>query len=227
MKNSCRRPVCRVLVTSGMQCDNCKGWFHEAFTDLTATADNRLSKSDHKWESVTCSTDAVVLLSNIIILLTSQQSKSSANVVTDSHKTGRQITVRNQNKNRDVDRPAIDGACIRTIDETLKLSNILMSTVPDSLSELGPHSSSSLNASVVPKYSVGDWTHVKKARTDQASPSTLNIIAVAWKSTGDLIAQSTPKNVRPVIKEPRIHKRASTSKQQAAESETTDKSGKT
>ncbi|VDP45584.1 unnamed protein product, partial [Schistosoma margrebowiei] len=32
-----------------MQCDNCKGWFHEACTDLTSTAYNRLSKSDQKW----------------------------------------------------------------------------------------------------------------------------------------------------------------------------------
>ncbi|VDP52143.1 unnamed protein product [Schistosoma margrebowiei] len=32
-----------------MQCDNCKGWFHDACTDLTSTAYNRLSKSDQKW----------------------------------------------------------------------------------------------------------------------------------------------------------------------------------
>ncbi|VDP20480.1 unnamed protein product [Schistosoma margrebowiei] len=76
MKNSCKRFGCRFAVTSGMQCDNCKGWFHEAYTDLSATAYNRLSKSNHRWECVTCSTDAAVLLSNIIVLLTGLQKES-------------------------------------------------------------------------------------------------------------------------------------------------------
>ncbi|VDP36931.1 unnamed protein product [Schistosoma curassoni] len=51
----------------------------------------------------------------------------------------------------------------------------------------------------------------------------LNIPAVERKSAGNLVAQSTPKNVRPVIKEPRSQKRAPTSKQQGAKPERTGK----
>ncbi|VDP19871.1 unnamed protein product [Schistosoma margrebowiei] len=58
MKNSCKRPGCRFAVATGMQCDNCKGWFHEACTDLTSTAYNRLSKSDQKWASVSSSRES-------------------------------------------------------------------------------------------------------------------------------------------------------------------------
>ncbi|VDP69812.1 unnamed protein product [Schistosoma curassoni] len=128
-----------------MQCRNCKVWFHEACTDLTATAYNRLSKSDHKWECITCNTDDVVLLSNIIVLLTGLRS---------------------------------------------------------------------------------DWSHVNRAKKDQVSPSKPNIPSVVRKSTGDLASHSTPKNVHPVIKEPRFQKRALTSKQQGAEPERTGKPGK-
>ncbi|VDP55596.1 unnamed protein product [Schistosoma curassoni] len=70
---------------------------------------------------------------------------------------------------------------------------------------------------------LGDWTHVNRAKKDQVSPSKLNIPSVVRKSTGDLVEQSTPKNVRPVIKEPRNQKHASTSKQQGAEPELTGK----
>ncbi|VDO94878.1 unnamed protein product [Schistosoma margrebowiei] len=74
---------------------------------------------------------------------------------------------------------------------------------------------------------VGDRTHVDRAKKNQASPSKLSISSVVWKSTGDLVAQSTPKNVLPVIKGPRIQTRASTSNQQGAEPESTGKPGKT
>ncbi|VDP31432.1 unnamed protein product [Schistosoma margrebowiei] len=210
-----------------MQCDNRKGWFHEAYTDLTATTYNRLSRSDHKWECVTCSTDAAVLLSNIIVLLTGLQSKLSANLGKDSQKMGRKTRERIKNENRDIDRSTNDGASNSINDDTLKLSTMITTTVLDSLSKLGSHSSRSLNATVVPKNSVGDWTHVKRARKGQASQSNLNIPAVEWKSTGDLVAQSTPKIVRPVIKEPRIHKRASTPKQQGVKPERNEKPGTT
>ncbi|VDO81930.1 unnamed protein product [Schistosoma margrebowiei] len=219
MKNSCKRPGCCFAVTSVIRYDNCKGWFHEACTDLTATAYNILSKSDHKWECVTCSTDAEVLLSNIIVPLTGVRNKLSANFENDSHKTGGQTRARNEKQNRDVDRYAIDGACISTNDDTLKFSTIITSTVIDSLIKLGSPSSESLNATVVPKNTVGDWTNVNRTKKNQASPSKLNNPRVVWKSTGDLVTQSTSKNVRPVIKEPRIQKRASTSKQQGAKPE--------
>ncbi|VDO50854.1 unnamed protein product [Schistosoma margrebowiei] len=102
----------------------------------------------------------------------------------------------------------------------LKLSTIITSIAIDS------PSSGSLNATVVLKNSVGDWTHFNRAKKNQASPSKLTIPGVLQKSS-DLVAQSTLKNVRPAIKEPRIQKRGSTSKQQDAEPERTGKPGKT
>ncbi|CAI2726671.1 unnamed protein product [Schistosoma spindalis] len=227
MKNSCKRPGCRFAVTSGMQCDNCKGWFHETCTDLTATAYKRLSKSDRKWVCVTCNTDAVVLLSNIIVLLTGLRNKLSVNLETDSHKIGRQTRARNENKNRDVDKSTIDGTRISTNDDMLKLSTIITSTIIDSLTKIGSPSSGSSNATVVPKNSAGDCNHAIRANKDQVSPSKVDIPSVVRTSTGALIAQSTPKNVRPVIKKPTIQKPASTSKQQRTESERTGRAGKT
>ncbi|VDO55384.1 unnamed protein product [Schistosoma margrebowiei] len=112
-------------------------------------------------------------------------------------------------------------------DDTLKLSTMSTTTVLDSLSKLRSQSSKTLNSTVVPKNSVGDWTHVKRAKKGQASQSKLNIQAVERKSTGDLVAQSTHKIVRPVIKEPRIHKSASTPKQQGAKQELSEKPGTT
>ncbi|VDP51837.1 unnamed protein product [Schistosoma mattheei] len=221
MKNSCKRPGCRFAVTTGMECDNCKVRFHGACTDLTATAYSRLSKSDHKWEFVTCRTDSVALLSNIIVLLTGLQSKLSANLGKDSQKMGRQTRERIENENRDVHRSTNAGAGNSINDDTLKLSTMITMTVLDSLSKLGSHSSRFLNTAAVPKNSVGDSTHVKRAEKDQASQSKLNIPYVERKSTGDLVAQSTPKNVRPVIKEPEIQKRALTSKQQGIKPEPT------
>ncbi|CAH8544745.1 unnamed protein product [Schistosoma haematobium] len=170
MKNSCKRPGCRFAVTTGMQCDDCKGWFHEACTDLTATSYNKLSKSDQKWVCVTCSTDAVVLLSNIIVLLTGLRNKLSVNLDNTSKKSGRQTRACDGLKNRDVDRHTNDGASINTNDDVLRLSTIITSTVLDSLSKLGSPSSGSLDTTVVPKNPVGDSTHVKRAHKNQASP---------------------------------------------------------
>ncbi|VDO76395.1 unnamed protein product [Schistosoma curassoni] len=140
---------------------------------------------------------------------------------------GRQTRERIENKNRDVNRSTDDGACNSINDDTLKLSTMITTTVLDSISKLGSHSSRSLNATVVPKKSVDDWTHVKRAKKVQASQSKLNIPAVERKSTGDMVAQSTPKIARPVIKEQRIHKRASTPRQQGAKTERTGKPGTT
>ncbi|VDP35326.1 unnamed protein product [Schistosoma margrebowiei] len=131
---------------------------------------------------------------------------------------GRQTKERIEYENRDVDRPTNDGACNSINDDTLKLSTMITTTVLDSLRKLGSHSSRSLNATVVPKNSVNDWTHVKRVKNNQASQSRLNIPSVERKSNGDLVAHYTPKNVRP-----RIHKRASTPKQQGAKSERTAK----
>ncbi|VDP17144.1 unnamed protein product [Schistosoma margrebowiei] len=65
----------------------------------------------------------------------------------------------------------------------------------------------------------------EKTTSVAAASEAMNISAVERQSTGDLVAQSTPTNVRPVIKEPRIHKRASTAKQQGAKPECTGNPG--
>ncbi|VDP01981.1 unnamed protein product, partial [Schistosoma curassoni] len=92
---------------------------------------------------------------------------------------------------------------------------------------LGSPSSGSLNTTVVPKNPVGDSTHVSGAQKNQVSPPKLSIPSVVVrKTTGDLVAQSTPKNVRPNIKEPKIQKRALTSKQQGIKPEPVGKPGK-
>ncbi|VDP40269.1 unnamed protein product [Schistosoma margrebowiei] len=145
----------------------------------------------------------------------------------DSQKMGRKTRERIENENRDVDRSTNDGAWNSISDDTLKLSTTIKTTVLDALSKLGSHSSRSLNVTVVPKNSVGDWAHVDRVEKNQASQSKLNIPAVERKSTGDLVAQSTPNIVRPVIKELRIHKRASTPKQRRARPERTEKPGMT
>ncbi|CAH8642604.1 unnamed protein product [Schistosoma margrebowiei] len=227
MKSSCKRPGCRFAVTTGMLCDNCEGWFHEACTDLTATAYNRLTKSDQKWVCVTCSTDVVVLLSNIIVLLTGLRNKLSVNLDNDSKKTGRQTRACDGYKNRDFDRYTIDGASINTNDDVSRLSTIITSTVLDSLSKLGSPSLGSLNTTVVLKNPVGNSTHVKKAQKNQASPPKPSNPSVAVrKITGDLVAQSTPKTVCPVNKESKPQKRTLTSKQQVIKLEPIVKPGK-
>ncbi|VDP53433.1 unnamed protein product [Schistosoma margrebowiei] len=203
-----------------MHCDNCKGWFHEACTDLTSTAYKRLRKSDRKWVCVTCSTDAVVLLSNIIVLLTCIRNKLSVNLDNDSKKTGRQTRAFDGYKNRDVDRYTIDGASINTNDDVSRLSTIITSKVLDSPSKLESPAQG-------PEIPVGDSTQVKKAQKNQASPPKPSNLSVAvQKLTGDLVAQSTHKTVRPVKKEPEPHKRTLTSKQQVIKHESAVKPGK-
>ena len=226
MKNSCKRPGCRFAVTSGMQCDNCKGWFHETCTYLTAAAYSRLSKSDRRWVCVTCNTDTVVMLGTIITLLTGLRDKLSKNSVNDSIMTGNKAGTHRANKKKDTDRSVIDGAVNSTSDDVLKLSTILTSTVIDSLSKLGSPRERSLNETVVPKNPVGGWTHVNRSNKAQASPPKLNVPSIVRKSIDALAAQSTPKTVRPVITEPRNRKRASTSKQQDTKPRRPGKPGK-
>ena len=69
LKNSFRRPGCRLAVTSGMQCDKSKCWFHDAFTDPTVTAYDTCDKSGRRWVYGTWNMDAEDWLSTIIILL--------------------------------------------------------------------------------------------------------------------------------------------------------------
>ncbi|CAH8598658.1 unnamed protein product [Schistosoma rodhaini] len=128
MKNSCKRPGCHFAVTSGMQCDNCKGWFHEACTDLTATAYSRLRKFDRRWVCVTCNTDTVVMLGTIITLLTGFRDKLSKNLVNDSIMTGNKAGTHRANKKKDTDRSVIDSVVNSTSGDVLKLSTILTST---------------------------------------------------------------------------------------------------
>ncbi|VDP52929.1 unnamed protein product [Schistosoma mattheei] len=171
-------------------------------------------------------TDAEVLLSNIIVLFTGLRNKLSENLKKDSDETGRQTRTHNESKKRDVDSSAIDGACDSTGDGMLRLSTIMTSTVVESFGRLGSPGTVSLNATAVPENSVGGWTHVNRVKKNQTSLYKLNIPSIAHRSSGGLAAQSTPKNVRPVIKEPGNRKCASTSKQQCAQPERTRKPGK-
>ncbi|VDP16432.1 unnamed protein product [Schistosoma margrebowiei] len=91
-----------------MQCDDCKDWFYEVCTDVTATAYNRLGKSDQRWVCITCSTDAAV---------TDLRNKLPANLDNGSKKTSKQTRVRNEHKIRDVGKYTIDGSSITTNDD--------------------------------------------------------------------------------------------------------------
>ncbi|VDO92701.1 unnamed protein product [Schistosoma curassoni] len=123
-----------------------------------------------------------------------------ANLKKDSYKAGRQTRTRNGNKKKDLDSATIDGARNNISDDMPRLSTIITSAETDFLSKLGLPSTGALNATVVLKNSVSDWIPPNKVKKDQSSPSKkLNIPSIARKSTGDLAAQSTPKNVRPVI----------------------------
>ncbi|VDP66875.1 unnamed protein product [Schistosoma curassoni] len=171
-----------------------------------------------------CNTVINVLLSNIIVLFTGLRNKLPSNLKKDSRKTGRQTKTCNQNKERDLDRASNDGACNNISDEMLKLSTTTKSAVIDSLGRLGSPSTGSLNAMVVLKNSVIDWLAANKVEEDQTSLSKKsNIPNIVGKSTGDLVAQSAPKNVHPVSKEPRNRTLARTSKQQGPQPECTCK----
>lgn len=69
-----------------------------------------------------------------------------------------------ENKKRDLDNATIDVVCNGISDDMLKLRAIITSTVLDSLNRLGSPSTALLNATMVPKISVDDWTHVKKLK---------------------------------------------------------------
>ncbi|VDO63420.1 unnamed protein product [Schistosoma margrebowiei] len=163
--------------------------------------------------------DAEFFLSNIIVLFTGLLNKLSENLKKDSHKTVRQTRMHNESEKRDVDSYAIDGACDSTSDEMLKLNTIIMLTVVESFDRLGSPRAGSLNATVVLGNSVDDWTHFNRVKKNQMSPYKLNISSIVRKSTDGLAAQSTLKNVRPVIKELRNRKCASSSMQQCAQPE--------
>ncbi|VDP33900.1 unnamed protein product [Schistosoma margrebowiei] len=161
-----------------------------------------------------CNTDINVLLGNIIVLFTDLRNKLSSNLKKDSRKTDGQTKTRNQNKERDLDGATNDRACNNTSDDILKLSTITKSAVIDAPRRLGSPSMWSLNATVVLKNSVIDWIAANKVEEDQISLSKKpNIPNIVGKPTGDLVAQSAPKNFHPFCKEPRNQSLARTSKQ--------------
>lgn len=73
---TCKWPGCSFTVTYGTQWDKCEVFFHRAWMDPTASADNRLAKYDHKWVCGTCNINAEELLSYVVIILTGLRKKS-------------------------------------------------------------------------------------------------------------------------------------------------------
>ncbi|CAI2723785.1 unnamed protein product [Schistosoma spindalis] len=68
-KSNCQRPGCRYPVESGMQCDECKGWYHEVCTNLTPAAFKRFSRNGCVWLCQQCCSDANSLLTEAISLV--------------------------------------------------------------------------------------------------------------------------------------------------------------
>ncbi|CAH8446711.1 unnamed protein product [Schistosoma curassoni] len=96
-KSSCRRPGCRYPVESGMQCDECKGWYHEVCTNLTPAAFKRFSKKGCVWLCQQCCSDANSLLTEVISLVDAAKkcfNKHSRNASNSTRSVDTQINVK-------------------------------------------------------------------------------------------------------------------------------------
>ncbi|VDP07160.1 unnamed protein product, partial [Schistosoma margrebowiei] len=96
-KSSCQRPGCRYPVESGMQCDECKGWYHEVCTNLTPAAFKRYSKKGCVCLCQQCCSDANSLLTEAISLVDAAKkcfSKHSRNASNSTRSVDTQINVK-------------------------------------------------------------------------------------------------------------------------------------
>ncbi|CAH8585798.1 unnamed protein product [Schistosoma haematobium] len=96
-KSSCQRPGCRYPVESGMQCDECKGWYHEVCTNLTPAAFKRFSKKGCVWLCQQCCSDANSLLTEAISLVDAAKKcfkKHSRNASNSTRSVDTQINVK-------------------------------------------------------------------------------------------------------------------------------------
>ncbi|CAH8645570.1 unnamed protein product [Schistosoma guineensis] len=96
-KSSCQRPGCRYPVESGMQCDECKGWYHEVCTNLTPAAFKRFSKKGCVWLCQQCCSDANSLLTEAISLVDAAKkcfNKHSRNASNSTRSVDTQINVK-------------------------------------------------------------------------------------------------------------------------------------
>ncbi|CAH8598860.1 unnamed protein product [Schistosoma guineensis] len=67
--HKCGQPNCLFSVEEGMQCDDCKKWYHKMCTRLSPTAYKRCSKPNSHWLCVFCCTDKKVLIQEAMGLL--------------------------------------------------------------------------------------------------------------------------------------------------------------
>ncbi|CAH8496565.1 unnamed protein product [Schistosoma intercalatum] len=96
-KSSCQRPGCLYPVESGMQCDECKGWYHEVCTNLTPAAFKRFSKKGCVWLCQQCCSDANSLLTEAISLVDAAKkcfSKHSRKASNSTRSVDTQINVK-------------------------------------------------------------------------------------------------------------------------------------
>ncbi|CAH8429016.1 unnamed protein product [Schistosoma bovis] len=91
-KSNCQRPVCRYTVESGMQCDECKGWYHEVCTNLTPAASKRFSKKGCVWLCQQCCSDANSLLTEAISLV--DAAKCALASIVGTHQTALDLSTR-------------------------------------------------------------------------------------------------------------------------------------
>ena len=94
-KSICHRPGCRYPVDSGMQCDECKGWYHEVCTNLTPAAFKRFSKNGCVWLCQQCCLDANSLLTEAISIVNAAKKCLG--------KRGRDTSVRTQSVDTQID----------------------------------------------------------------------------------------------------------------------------
>ncbi|KAH9592473.1 hypothetical protein MS3_00001266 [Schistosoma haematobium] len=67
--HKCWQPNCLFPVEEGMQCDDCKKWYHKMCTRLSPTAYKRCSKPNSHWLCMFCCTDKKVLIREAMALL--------------------------------------------------------------------------------------------------------------------------------------------------------------